>query len=170
MARTLGKSVIFTVALLAGTAVLGQGVPVAGAGVAAPEPLPPAESPAVQPTQPAFDPKPFLAAMVQYRRTAITCAPALGSDPVEDSRSIDEYLIALGQTPPNLVIPGLKYTLSQFIRAQGASICQDKLRSAYAQYSVRARDYTARKPEVWPAAPIVSAGPWCSSIACNELR
>jgi len=117
-----------------------------------------------------YDPKPFLAAMIQYRRTALTCASVLGQEPVADSQSIDDYLIALGQTPPSSELPKLSNTVSTLIRAQAASICQDKLRVARVRYTGAAKDYQENKPEVWPDAPQVSDGPWCKTVACSELR
>lgn len=124
---------------------------------------------AAQETQ-GYDPLPFLAAMINYRRTALTCAQVLGAAPVQDSASIASYLQALGQEPPTSLVPDLDRTVKLVIRSQGAAICQDRLRQAYARYYNAARIYEADRPAEWPPAPIVSPGPWCQTAACTEFR
>lgn len=117
-----------------------------------------------------FNPRPFLTAMVDYRIVALTCDDILPVSPVRGSQEIVEFFEALGQPAPegrDEQLEGIKYEL---IRAQAASICVRRLRIAGAEYARQAEEYRQRKPEEWPDEPSISAGPFCASDTCAELR
>lgn len=116
-----------------------------------------------------YDPSAFLNAMVSYRTLAATCERVLPGSPVADSAEVGLFFEALGQIEPEGEDARLSRLLSRLVRAQGASICQERLTQSALRYGREAVRYQAQKGENWPNAPRISAGPWCASLACSEL-
>ena len=117
-----------------------------------------------------FNPRPFLTAMVNYRIIALTCDDILPVSPVRGSQGIVDFFEALGQPAPTGRDKQLDGIIYELIRAQAASICVRRLRTAEAEYARQAEQYRQRKPEEWPEEPSISSGPFCESNTCAELR
>lgn len=108
--------------------------------------------------------------MVEYRLLAFSCEEVLPGSPIQGSEQIAEYFRNLGQETPSgsdAQTDRLVYTL---VRAQAASICSERLRRAALRYGEQAVIYENSKPEAWPSAPLINAGPWCSDETCSSLR
>jgi|GEM_PF-1527911 len=136
--------------------------------VAAQTTLPPVEErPA--PETPPYDPTLFLESMVNYRTLAFTCEQTLPGSPVNDSAEIGRFFQTLGLPEPQGTDARLSRLVKRLVRSQGASICGERLADSAQIYGRRAVDYSVNKPEEWPEAPRISAGPWCASQSCSEI-
>jgi len=121
-------------------------------------------------SSPAFDPTPFLTAMVEYRLLAFSCEEVLPGSPVSDSAEIAQFFIGLDQPPPSGSNEQMDRIAYELVRAQAASICSERLRDAAIAYGEQAILYDAERPPAWPLPPAINAGPWCSDEACSSLR
>lgn len=117
-----------------------------------------------------FDPTPFLTAMVEYRLLAFSCEEVLPGSPLQDSAEIPAFFEVLGQLPPVGSDSSTDRIVFTLVRSQAAAICTKRLRDAGLAYGEQAVRYQTGKPEAWPSAPAISAGPWCQSESCSELR
>ncbi|WP_386679024.1 hypothetical protein [Loktanella sp. R86503] len=120
-------------------------------------------------TQTTYDPTRFLETMVNYRRLALTCEGTLPGSPLADSDEISAFFQTLGMAEPRAIDAQLQRLTKKLVRAQAASICAERLAEGAVIYGESARVYTQNKPDAWPAAPRISAGPWCASVTCAEL-
>ncbi|HVW91169.1 MAG TPA: hypothetical protein VHB74_01035 [Devosia sp.] len=143
------------------------------AAVAAPSatPTPPANAaPAAKPAQ-AFDAKPFLLAMLNLKREALTCDPYMNTSPAARTEAIDQFFAGLKQSmPTNLVDSKTKASLDRFVKQQAASICSVRLRHAFADYGQQATLYAKGKPANWPAPPVIPQPLWCSQPDCSDVN
>ena len=137
-------------------------------GAFAQENLPPVEMRPVPEPAP-YDPTPFLEAMVSYRTIAFTCEATLPGSPTADSAEITDFFQSLGMDEPQATDGRLQRLTRRLVRAQAASICTERLQQSALAYGRQAVDYASKKPDEWPDAPRISAGPWCSSLSCSEL-
>jgi hypothetical protein len=119
---------------------------------------------------PPYDPRPFLTSMVDYRLIAFSCEQVLPGSPLSDSSEIAQFFIDLGQQPPVGTDARMDRIIYQLIRPQSASICTERLRRAALAYSEEAAAYEGQKPDGWPPAPRISAGPWCQDLSCADVR
>jgi hypothetical protein len=142
---------------------------VCGNMVAAQVAAPPTADGVAAAQAPAYDPTRFLETMVNYRRLALTCEGTLPGSPLADSEEISIFFQTLGMAEPRTIDTQLQRLTKKLVRAQAASICAERLVQSAAVYGQSARDYTQNKPDAWPAAPRISAGPWCASLTCAEL-
>lgn len=117
----------------------------------------------------AYDPTAFLEAMVSYRTLALTCEDTLPGSPMADSAEIGAFFQTLGMTEPLALDPSLNRLTLRLVRAQGASVCTERLQESATLYGRSAVEYSQSKPDAWPEAPRISAGPWCASLSCAEL-
>lgn len=117
-----------------------------------------------------FDPTPFLTAMVEYRMLAFSCEEVLPGSPLNDSAAIAQYFEDLGQPAPVGTDEQMDRLVYVLIRSQAASICSERLLESALAYGEQAVIYQSSKPESWPTAPSISAGPWCEDEACSNLR
>ncbi|WP_458790385.1 hypothetical protein [Yoonia sp. MH D7] len=118
---------------------------------------------------PTYDPTRFLETMVSYRTLALTCEDILPGSPLADSAEISMFFQTLGMAEPLGVDARLQRLTKKLVRAQGASICAERLQRSALEYGRSASNYSQNKPEAWPNAPRISAGPWCASLSCSEL-
>lgn len=119
--------------------------------------------------EPAYDPTRFLEVMVAYRTLALTCEETLPGSPMAGSSEIAVFFQTLGMEEPLAIDAQLLRLTQRLVRAQGASICSERLQQSALQYGRSASNYAQNKPEAWPPAPRISAGPWCASQSCSEL-
>lgn len=117
-----------------------------------------------------FDPTPFLTAMVEYRLLAFSCEDVLPGSPLEGSEQIAQYFVDLGQEAPVGSDEQMDRLVYVLIRSQAASICSERLLDAALQYGEQAVIYEDAKPDSWPLAPSINAGPWCATESCSNLR
>jgi hypothetical protein len=118
---------------------------------------------------PAYDPTSFLEAMVNYRAIALTCEDTLPGSPMADSAEISIFFQTLGMDEPLTLNDRLLRLTKRLVRAQGASVCTERLQESATAYGRSAVDYANSKPEAWPDAPRISSGPWCRQVSCAEL-
>lgn len=119
--------------------------------------------------EPAYDPTSFLEAMVSYRTLAFTCEDTLPGSPMTDSAEISAFFQSLGMNEPLVVDQRLLRLTKKLVRAQGASVCTERLQNSALAYGRSAMNYANSKPEAWPPAPRITSGPWCRQESCSEL-
>ncbi|ODT70849.1 MAG: hypothetical protein ABS75_10530 [Pelagibacterium sp. SCN 63-23] len=116
-----------------------------------------------------YDPSPFLTALIGLRAAALTCDPFVNNSPAGRTETIPAFFGELNQTLPDLVDAETQSSLNRFIGSQAASLCRDKLDTAFAAYGAQAQIYLQSKPSDWPEPPNITRGAWCSSENCLEF-
>jgi len=116
-----------------------------------------------------YDPKVFLESMVSYRSLALTCEDVIPGSPMSDSGEVLTFFSALGMAEPLAIDQRMRRITTRLVRAQGASICTEKLQDRAVRYGELAVEYSTRRPKAWPEAPRILSGPWCRSESCSEL-
>lgn len=119
---------------------------------------------------PSYDPRPFLTAMLELRLMANTCEQYLPISPDDATKQVEDFFTNLRRPVPTGTLKDLGRSLDLLIRSQAASVCQNRMNKALGTYQMEARVYDGKKPNAWPAAPIIKATNWCSTPNCIEVK
>lgn len=117
-----------------------------------------------------YDPRPFLTAMLELRLMANTCEQYLPISPDDATKQVEVFFASLKRPVPTGTLKDLGRSLDLLIRSQAASVCQNRMNKALVTYQMEARIYDGKKPNAWPAAPIIKATNWCSTPNCIEVK
>jgi hypothetical protein len=108
--------------------------------------------------------------MVELKRVSDTCESFVQGSPKSQLMEIDAYFAKLNQPIPEPEDPDTKADIGKLIKQHAAYICSQKLNRAQRDYYVAAAAYMEKKPEQWPAAPMVQFPQWCQDPSCGEYR
>lgn len=117
-----------------------------------------------------YDPSSFLEAMVDLRLVSRTCETVLPGSPMSEINGFGAFFQEIGVELPTGIRASLNRTINLLVRAQAASICQERVSDAVREYQQQAITFEARKTDSWPAAPIIKERSWCRTSTCSELR
>lgn len=117
-----------------------------------------------------YDPSTFLEAMVDLHVVSRTCETVLPGSPMDEVNVFGAFFQEIGVELPTGIRASLSRTVNLLVRAQAASICQERVNDAVLEYQNQARIFESSKPDAWPAAPIIKGRSWCRTSTCSELR
>ncbi|QLF71035.1 hypothetical protein FE840_016585 [Peteryoungia desertarenae] len=108
--------------------------------------------------------------MVELKRVSDTCESFVQGSPKSQLSEIDAYFAMLNQPIPEPVDEETKSAIAKLIKQHAAYLCSQKLNRAQRDYYMAAAAYMEKKPEQWPAAPMVQFPQWCQEADCGDYR